>query len=101
MMTSDTAGNASWGTSEKSGSRGHGSAPGIGAMSLTTATDDGSSKATTTVMTSRTSAVAYSPRGVRLSTTTSSTVLRPTTVVATSDMERCINWSAAPRTLLS
>ena len=101
MMTSETAGSASWGMSEKSGNRGHGSARGIGAMSPTTATDVRSNTATTTVITSRASAIANSLRRVRLSTTTSSTVVRPMTVVATSDAAGCMNRSAATRTLLS
>ena len=70
-------------------------------MSPTTATDGRSRSATATVMITSASAMAKSLRRVRRSTTTSTTVVRPITVVGTSDPLGCMNRSAALSTLLS
>ena len=101
MITRETAGTSSDGTSERSGSCGQGSARGMGAMSPTTATDSSDSTATATVIASSASAIANSLRRVRLSTTTRSTVARPMAVVSTSEAPGCMNRSAASRSLLS
>ena len=101
MMTSESAGNASAGTRERSGRCGHGSARGMGAMSPTTATEGRPTSATASVMITSASAMAKSLKRVRRSRTTSTTVVKPIAVVGTSDPLGCMNRSAALSTLLS
>ena len=101
MITSESAGTSSAGTSDRSGSWGNGSARGMGAMSPTTAIESTGSSATTTVMTRSGSAMAKSLSRVCLRATTRATVTSPIMVVSTSDAPGCMNRSAALSTLLS